>query len=108
MEGVEEGKQAVPCPKCKETFEEDVKAYLTSRLATLGLDAANGVNRLFYKSGGVPGNISFNQFLRCIFGTHGQAGTGIRRLSHALTGVADPLSTLRRYSPNFQGKRRSM
>ena len=47
VEGVEEGKQAVPCPECKETFEDHVNAYLTSRLASLGLDAANGVNRLF-------------------------------------------------------------
>ena len=79
VDGVEEGKQANPCPECKETFEDRLNAYLTSRLATLGLDAENGVNRLFCKSGGVPGKISYNQFLRCLLGSHGQAGSGIRR-----------------------------
>ena len=55
-------------------------AYLTSRLESLGLDAENGVNKLFCKSG-VPGKISFNQFLCCLLGSHGQAGLGIRRLA---------------------------
>ena len=66
VDGVEEGKQANPCPECKETLENHLNTYLTSRLATLGLDAENGVNRLFCKSGGVPGKISYNQFLRCL------------------------------------------
>ena len=47
VEGVEEGKQAVPCPECKETFEDHLNAYLTTRLASLGLDVANGVHRMF-------------------------------------------------------------
>ena len=79
MDGVEGGKQANPCPECKDTLEDHINAYLTSRLASLSLDAENGVNRLFCKSGGVPGKISYNQFLRCLFGSHGQAGSGIRR-----------------------------
>ena len=47
MVGVEEGKEANPCPECKETFGDFLNAYLTSRLETLGLDAENGVNRMF-------------------------------------------------------------
>ena len=81
VSGVEEGKQAHPCPECEETFEARLNAYVTSRLASLALDVTNGVHRMFYKSGGVPNSTSFNQFIRCIFGSHGQAGTGIRRLA---------------------------
>ena len=36
---------------------------------------------MFYKSGGVQNSTSFNQFIKCIYGSHGQAGTGIRRLA---------------------------
>ena len=78
MDGLEEGKQANPCPECKETLENHLNTYLTSRLATLGLDAKNGVNKLFCKSG-IPSKISYDQFLRCILGSHGQAGSGVRR-----------------------------
>ena len=38
VSGVEEGKQAHPCPECKETFEARLNAYVTSRLASLALD----------------------------------------------------------------------
>ena len=77
--GVEEGKEATPCPVCKESFGDFLIAYLTSRLTTLGLDAENGLNRMFFKAAGVPGSISYDQFLRCLLGSHGQAGSGVRR-----------------------------
>ena len=48
--GVEEGKEATPCPVCKESFGDFLIAYLTSRLTTLGLDAENGLNRMFFKA----------------------------------------------------------
>ena len=76
--GVEEGKEATPCPVCKESFGDFLIAYLTSRLTTLGLDAENGLNRMFFKAAGVPGSISYDQFLRCLLGSHGQAGSGVR------------------------------
>ena len=60
VSGVGEGKQAQPCPECKETFEARLNAYVTSRLASLALDITNGVHRQYYKSGGVPKSISFN------------------------------------------------
>ena len=37
--GVEEGKEATPCPVCEERFEGRLIAYLTFRLNALGLDA---------------------------------------------------------------------
>ena len=79
VSGVEEGKEATPCPVCKESFGDFLIAYLTSRLTTLGLDAENGLNRMFFKATGVPGSISYDQFLRCLLGSHGQAGSGVRR-----------------------------
>ena len=79
VSGVEEGKEATPCPVCKESFGDFLIAYLTSRLTTLGLDAENGLNRMFFKAAGVPGSISYDQFLRCFLGSHGQAGSGVRR-----------------------------
>ena len=78
VEGVEKGKKAKPCPECKETFEDIYNMYLTSRLDSLGLDAGNGVNKLFCKSG-IPAKISYDQFLRCLLGSHCQAGSGVRR-----------------------------
>ena len=60
---MEEGKEATPCPVCKESFGDFLIAYLTSRLTTLGLDAENGLNRMFFKAAGVPGFISYDQFL---------------------------------------------
>ena len=66
-------------PVGKESFEDFLIAYLTSRLTTLGLDAENGLNRMFFKAAGVPGSISCDQFLRCFLGSHGQAGSGVRR-----------------------------
>ena len=77
--GVEEGKEATPCPVCKESFEGRLIAYLTFRLNALGLDAQEGTNRLYYKAAGVPGPISYDQFLRVILGSHGQSGSGLRR-----------------------------
>ena len=50
-----------------------------SRLTTLGLDAENGLNRSFFKAAGVPGSISYDQFLKCLLGSHGQSGSGVRR-----------------------------
>ena len=58
VEGVEEGRQATPCPEYKETFKDRLNAYLTTRLASLGLDVTNGVHRMFYKSGGVADPLS--------------------------------------------------
>ena len=49
---------ATHCPVGKESFEDFLTAYLTSRLTTLGLDAENGLNRMFFKAEGVPGFIS--------------------------------------------------
>ena len=77
--GVGEGKSAQPCPECKETFEARLNAFVTSRLASLAMDITNDVHRQFYKSGGVPKSISYSQFFKAIFGSHGQAGTDIRR-----------------------------
>ena len=34
---------------------------------------------MFFKAAGVPGFISYDQFLRCFPGSHGQAGSGVRR-----------------------------
>ena len=79
VSGVGEGKQAQPCPECKETLEARLNAFVTSRLAALATDIANDVHRQFYKSGGVPKSISYHQFFKAIFGSHGQAGTGIKR-----------------------------
>ena len=56
-------KNATPCPVGKESFEDFLIAYLTSRLTTLGLGAENGLNRMFFKTAGVPGFISYDQFL---------------------------------------------
>ena len=77
--GVEEGKEATPCPVCKESFEARLIAYLTFRLNSLGLDAEEGTNRLYCKAAGVPGPISNDQFLKVILGSHGQSGSGLRR-----------------------------
>ena len=52
--------------------------YLSSRLTDLGLDAVNGTAKLFWKSG-QPASILVDQFLKCLFGSHGQPGLGIRR-----------------------------
>ena len=52
--------------------------YLSFRLSSIGLDAGNGTAKLFCKSG-QPASIPFDQFLRCLFGSHGQAVSGIRR-----------------------------
>ena len=41
---------ATPCPVGKESSEDPLTAYLTSRLTTLGLDAENGLNRMFLKA----------------------------------------------------------
>ena len=56
-------KNATPCPVGKESFGNFLIAYLMSRLSTLGLDAENGLNRMFFKAAGVPGFISDGQFL---------------------------------------------
>ena len=64
---------------CKESFGDFLIAYLTSTLTTLGLNAENGLNRMFFKAAGVPGSISYDQFLRCFPGPHGQTGSGIRQ-----------------------------
>ena len=79
VSGVEEGKEATPCPVCKESFEARLIAYLTFRLNSLGLDAEEGTNRCYFKAAGVPGPISYDQFLRVLLGSHGQAGSGVRR-----------------------------
>lgn len=112
VEGVEEGKKVLSakCLECKETFEDMHNAYLTSRLESLGLDAENGVNKLFCKSG-VPGKISYYQFLRCLLGSHGQAGSGVRRP----TGVSvkmpctnqcsRPSVDLKEVFPHFSGEK---
>ena len=78
VEGVKEGKKANPYPECKETFEDMYNTYLTSRLDSLGLDAEIGVNKLFFKLG-IPGKFYYDQFLLCLLGSHGQAGSGVRR-----------------------------
>ena len=54
---------ATPCPVGKESFVDFLTAYLTSGLTTLSLDAENGLNRVFFKAAGVPGFISYDQFL---------------------------------------------
>ena len=79
VSGVEEGKEATPCPVCGESLDGRLIAYLTSRLTSLGLDAEEGTNRLYYKAAGVPGPISYDQFLKVILGSHGQSGSGLRR-----------------------------
>ena len=79
VSGVEEGKEATPCPVCGESIDEHLIAYLTSRLTSLGLDAEEGTNRLYYKAAGVPGPISYDQFLKVILGSHGQSGSCLRR-----------------------------
>ena len=76
--GVEDGKEAPPCKICKETLGDRILAYLSSRLSDLGLDARNGLANLFCKSG-QPASIPFDQFLKILFGSHGQPGSGIRR-----------------------------
>ena len=78
VEGVEDGKKATPCKECKETFEERALAYLLFRLSSIVLDAGNGTAKLFCKSG-QPASIPFDQFLKCLFESHGQPGSGIRR-----------------------------
>ena len=72
VEGVEDGKKAVPCSVCKETFEDRVT------VSQLGLNAVNGMAKLFCKSG-QPASIPFDQFLKALFGSHGQPGSGIRQ-----------------------------
>ena len=67
----------MPCNECKGTLEDKLLAYLSSRLTDLGLDAGNGMAKLFCKSG-QPASIPFDQFLRCLLGSHGQPGSGIR------------------------------
>ena len=66
VSGVEEGKEATPCPVCGESFDVRLIAYLTSRLTSLGVDAENGTNSLYYKAAGVPGSISYDQFLKVL------------------------------------------
>ena len=78
FEGVEEGKKAIPCNECNGIIEEKLNAYLSSRLSSISLDAGNGTAKLFCKSG-QPASIPFDQFLRCLFGSHGQTGSGIWR-----------------------------
>ena len=78
IEGVEDGKKDPPCKVCKGTLEDRCLAYLSSRLTDLGLDAVNGTANLFCKSG-QPARILFDQFLKCLFGSHGHPGSGIRR-----------------------------
>ena len=77
-ESVEDGKKAPPCSICKETLEDRILAYLSSRLSDLGLDARNGTANLFCKSG-QPASIPFDQFLKILFGSPGQPGSGMRR-----------------------------
>ena len=60
VSGVEEGNEATPCPVCGESLEGRLIAYLTSRLSSLGLDAEEGTNRLYFKAAGVPGPIYYN------------------------------------------------
>ena len=79
VSGVEKGKEATPYPVCGESFEGRLIEYLTFRLNALGLDAQEGTNRLYYKAAGVPGPISYDQFLKVILGSHGQSGSGLRR-----------------------------
>ena len=76
VSGVEEGNEATPCPVCGESFEGRLIAYLTFRLNALGLDAEEGTNRLYFKAAGVPGPISYDQFLKVLLGSHGQSGSG--------------------------------
>ena len=52
--------------------------YLSSRLTQLGLVAGTGTAKLFCKSG-QPASIPFDQFLKALFGSLGQPGSGIRR-----------------------------
>ena len=109
VSGVGEGKQAQSCPECKETFEAPLNAYVTSRLASLALDITNGVHRQFYKSGGVPKSISYSQFFKAIFGSHWQAGTGIRRLvgvsarQPCINWCSRPAEELKEVFPKFSG-----
>ena len=72
------GKRPPPCNECGETLGIKIHTHLTSRLTDLGLDAGNGVAELFRKSG-QPASIPFDQFLKILFGSHGQPGSGIRR-----------------------------
>ena len=58
--------------------ENKIHTHLSSRLTYLGLDAGNGVAEMFQKSG-QPASIPFDQFLRILFASHGQQGSGIRR-----------------------------
>ena len=76
VSGVEEGKEPTPC---KESFWDFLIAYLTSRQTSLGLDTENGRHRIFFKAAGVPGSISYDQLLKCLLGSHGQSGSGVRR-----------------------------
>ena len=78
IEGVEDGKKAPQCNVCKGTLEDRCLAYLSSRLTDFGLDAGNGTANLFCKSG-QPASIPFDQFHKCLFGSHGQPGSVIRR-----------------------------
>ena len=78
VEGMEEGIKAKPCPECEGNLEDKLNMYLSSRLYSIGLDAGNGIERLFCKSG-QPASIPYDQFLRCLSVSHGQAGSGIRR-----------------------------
>ena len=36
---------------------------------------------MFFKAAGVPGSISYDQFLRCLLGSHGQSVSGVRRVA---------------------------
>ena len=76
-EGVEDGKEAPPCKICKETLEDRILSYLSSRLSDLGLDARNGMANLFCKSW--QPSIPSDQFLKILLGSHGQPGSGMRR-----------------------------
>ena len=110
-EGVEDGKKTPPCSICKETFEDRGLAYLSSRLSDLGLDARNGTANLFCKSG-QPASIPFDQFLKILFGSHGQPGSGIRRqpgvsarfgdLTHAIQ-ISQVRRRIRTASPGQEG-----
>ena len=75
--GVEDGENALPCSQCKKTVDDRMRMYLTFRLTQICLDAENGTAKLFCKSG-QPASIPFDQFLKALFGSHGQPGSGIR------------------------------
>ena len=64
--------------RCGIFFYNRSLLYLSSRLTQLGLVAGNGTAKLFCKPG-QPASIPFDQFLKALFGSLGQPGSGIRR-----------------------------